>query len=101
MKRYLVRFMPEAEMDVEELYNWITFEVHQPLTANRYITSLNEAIRHLVIYADAIALSRYDYIQSRYGPNARHITYKKMAIIYTITGNTMFIKRVIAAKLIR
>jgi plasmid stabilization system protein ParE len=93
--------MLEAETDVDVLYDWITFELHQPLTADRYITGLDEAIRQLVIYADSIAFSRYDYIQSRYGPNARHIIYKKMVIIYTITGNTIFIKRVMSANLIR
>jgi plasmid stabilization system protein ParE len=100
MKRYSIRFTPEAKIDVNDLYNWITFRLYQPLTANRYLKSLDDAIRRLSLYAGSIAPSQYRYIQSRYGPNARHITCKKMAIIYTIINDTVLIKRVIPAKLI-
>jgi hypothetical protein len=93
--------MPEAEMDVDNLYDVIAFDFCQFLTADRYLRGLNDAIRRLSLYAGSIAFSQYDYIQSRYGPKARHITYKKITIIYTITGDTVFIKRVMPAKLIR
>jgi hypothetical protein len=35
-----------------------------------------------------------------YGPNVRRMNYKKMAIIYTINQDTIFIHRVIASKMI-
>jgi plasmid stabilization system protein ParE len=93
--------MPEARIDVNNLYNWMIFDLRQPLTADRYIKGLNDAIRRLSLYAGSIAPSRYNYIQSRYGPEARHITYKKMTIIYTIINDTVLIKRVISGNLIR
>jgi plasmid stabilization system protein ParE len=93
--------MPEAETDVDDLYNVIAFGFCQLLTADRYLKSLDDAIRRLSLYAGSIAPSQYRYIQSRYGPNARHITCKKMTIIYTIINDTVLIKRVIPAKLIR
>jgi hypothetical protein len=93
--------MPEAEIDVDNLYDVIAFGFCQLLTADRYLKGLNDAIRRLSLYANTIAFSQYDYIQSRYGPHARHVTYKKMTIIYTIIDDTVFIKRIIAAKLIR
>jgi plasmid stabilization system protein ParE len=93
--------MPEVKADIKSIFSKIAYGFKQPLTARRYRNGLLKAIRRLPVYADSIAFSRYDYIQSRYGPNARHITYKKMVIIYTITGNTIFIKRVMSANLIR
>jgi hypothetical protein len=93
--------MPEVKADIRSVFNKIAYGFKQPLAAKRYKNGLLKAIHRLPVYADAIAFSQYDYIQSRYGPKARHVTYKKMAIIYTITGNMIFIKRIIAAKLIR
>jgi hypothetical protein len=93
--------MPEAKIDVINLYNWIAFRLYQPLTSKKYLKGLNDAIRRLSLYAGSIAPSRYDYIQARYGPKARHITYKKMTIIYTIINDTVLIKRVIPGNLIR
>jgi hypothetical protein len=101
MKRYSICFTSEAEINVSTLYNWIKYELHQPFTSDKYIADLKETILQLRVYADAIAFSPYDYIQSRYGPKARHITYKKMTIIYTITDDTVLIKRVMPSKLIR
>ncbi|MDR2564136.1 MAG: hypothetical protein LBC98_09405 [Prevotellaceae bacterium] len=43
---------------------------------------------------------QYDFIQRNYGPNARHIIYKKMAIIYTVFDDTAYVIRIIAGSLI-
>jgi hypothetical protein len=93
--------MPEAEMDVDNLYDVIAFGFCQLLTADKYLNGLNDAIRRLSLYAGSIAFSQYRYIQSRYGPHARHITYKKMTIIYTIIDDTVLIKHITPGKLIR
>jgi plasmid stabilization system protein ParE len=101
MKRYSIRFSVEVKMDIKGLFNKIAYDYKRPMAAARYRNGLLNAIRQLPTYAGSIAFSRYEYIQSRYGPHARHITYKKMTIIYTIINNTVLIKRVIPSKLIR
>jgi hypothetical protein len=40
------------------------------------------------------------YVQAMFGRDARHLRYRKMAIIYTIRGDIVYVKRMIAASLI-
>lgn len=101
MKRYLIRLDPQVNVDIRDVFNKIAYGFKQPLTARRYRVGLLNTIRRLSFYGASIAPSQYRHIQSRYGPKARHITYKKMTIIYTITDDTVLIKRVMPGKLIR
>jgi plasmid stabilization system protein ParE len=101
MKKYTLVVTTRAWRDITDVYNHIHDIYKQPLTADRYQAGIIDKIDRLSLYAGSIAPSRYDYIQARYGPKARHITYKKMTIIYTIIDDTVLIKRVISGNLIR
>ena len=101
MKRYTILVSEKAKEDIDDFYRHICYVYKQPLTARRNRTGLYDRIKQLAAYADATAFSQYDFIQCNYGPDARHIIYKKMAIIYVVLGNIVYIKRIIPSSLIR
>jgi hypothetical protein len=101
MKKYHVVLSKEAHIDARRLLHYISTVYKSPLTAIRYMAGVDKAIQKLSVYAGSIAVIRNDFIQSLYGPDARRINYKKVAIIFVIRGNTVCIKRVMAASLIR
>jgi plasmid stabilization system protein ParE len=101
MKRYVIRFTPNVRTEIKQLFNTIAYDFGQPLTARRYRDGLLHEIRRLARYAGSIAPSQSDYVQFHYGPGARHITYKKMTIIYAISGDYVLIKHITSSRLIR
>jgi plasmid stabilization system protein ParE len=101
MKRYTLVISEKAQADIHAFYNCILYEYKQSQTARRNRIGLYTEIRRLSSYAGSIAVSRSAYIQALYGPGARRVNYGKMAIIYLIEGDYVYIKRVMAASLIR
>jgi hypothetical protein len=55
-------------------------------------------IQKLSVYADSVGAN--EYVQDMFGINVRHIIFKKMAIIFFIEDDIVYIKRVIARALI-
>jgi plasmid stabilization system protein ParE len=96
-----VQILSEAWQDMHEIYDHIENVYFAPETAERYFNGMLEKIHSLTEHADIYASSDYDYIQDRYGPEARHINYKKVTIIYTIHDDHVIIRAVIAGSLIR
>ncbi|OAV73843.1 hypothetical protein Barb7_02769 [Bacteroidales bacterium Barb7] len=101
MKKYTVTISADAKLDIAELDYYIRNELKAPLTATRYMAGLYKAIWKLSSSASFGAVSQSDYIQSRYGPSARRIVFKKMVVIYRIEDDFVHIKRVIPGSLIR
>ena len=99
-KYYTVIISDDATADIDALVDYIYYEIKEPITALRYHDGLINAIMGLSSSADIYAESQYDFIQQNYGPSARHITYKKMTIIYLIDGDYVYIQRIIAGSLI-
>ena len=93
-----ILFSPQADEDMYELEAYIRETLKSPFTAAKYMTALNVAIQNLSSYAAAIGAN--EYIQVRFGRNARHIVFKKMAIVYKIKKNVVYILRVIPGALI-
>ena len=77
---------------------YIREALKSPLTAAKYMAELNSAIQNLFFYAAAIGAN--EYIQARFGINARHIVFKKMAIVYKVKKDVVYILRVISGALI-
>jgi hypothetical protein len=100
MKKYIIVLSDEVVLDMDAVTDYIHRELKAPVTARHYHDGLIRAIMKLLAYADTIAISRYEFIQHNYGPNARHITYKKMVIIYLIDGEFVYIQRIIPGSLI-
>ena len=100
MHKYLVKITDIALQDIEYVHDYIAYELCEPITADKYIRGIYDAIKHLSLYGACVAVSERDILLSQYGLNVRNINYKKMAIIYTVDNDRIIIERIIAATLI-
>jgi plasmid stabilization system protein ParE len=100
MRKNLVRITDEALQDIENVHDYIAYELFEPITADKYIRSIYDAIKYLAFYGISVAVNERDFLLSQYGPTVRNINYKKMAIIYTVENNVIIIQRIMAASLI-
>jgi hypothetical protein len=101
MKKYTLVVTTRAWRDITDVYSHIRDVYKQPLTANRYQTGIINKINRLPLYGASIAPCRNVWLQLHFGTTIRYIRYKHMAILFTVYKRYIYIKRVIAAKLIR
>ena len=101
MKTCTVSFSDEVFGDINQLVSYIRNDLGMPLTAVRYRAGILHKIDRLCIYGASIAPSQSAWLQLHFGTTIRHIRYKQMAILFTVHGHRILIKRVIPAKLIR
>jgi hypothetical protein len=95
MKKYIISVSVNAIVDIANLNRYISQELKAPDTAAAYIKGVNATIQKLSLLAGAIGTN--EYVQNMFGANARHITYKKMAIIFFTEGDVAYVLHVIAA----
>jgi plasmid stabilization system protein ParE len=95
---YKIFFSPEADEDMLELENHIRYTLKSPLTAAKYMKELDVTIQRLASFPNIF--SRNEYVQKRFGSNALHVLFKKMAIVYIIENDIVYILRVIPGSLI-
>ncbi|MDR2207226.1 MAG: type II toxin-antitoxin system RelE/ParE family toxin [Flavobacteriaceae bacterium] len=100
MRRYIVRITDSAFQDIENVHDYIAYELFEPITADKYIRGIYDAIRHLSFYGVGVAVSERESLLLQHGSTVRNINYKKMAIIYTVENETIIVQRIIAAALI-
>ncbi len=91
---FKIEYSKQAEEDIENLFNVIAAEYKAPITAFRYINGLIETINSLRRNAAAFTFYTSDFVKP-YGTNVKRINYKKMAIIFTVFENVVYIHRVI------
>ena len=99
MKTYKIVYSQEAVADRDELFEVIKYDFHAPLTAFKYTQELIDTITKLQFFPEAYPVQTHPFL-SRYGTNVRRINYKKMAIIYTIHGDFVYIHRIMAGALL-
>lgn len=99
MKTYKVRFSKTARDDMRVLFDYIVLTYKSYNTANSYQQGLLLVINGLKKHAEVFHTMKGKYV-ILYGSNVRRINYKKMAIIYTVHGNTVLIRRVLAGALL-
>jgi plasmid stabilization system protein ParE len=100
MIQYTIELSHEAETDIEEVYQYIAYDIMAPQTAIDYYIGIFDMIAKLTYLGDVFAVSQRDYVQARWGPDARTIVYKNMTIIYNLVGNTALVRRVIASSMV-
>ena len=100
MLKSVVRITDTALQDIENIHDYIAYELFEPITADKYIREIYNVIKHLSFYGASIAVSERDYLLLQYGTTVRNINYKKMAIVYTVENNKIIIQRIMAAALI-
>jgi plasmid stabilization system protein ParE len=98
MNSYSISISVEAEADINALYHHIRYRYKQEQTAIRYVRGLYDTIDSLSLLAGVLGYN--EYVQAIFGDDARHITYKKVAIIYFVRNETVYVLRVIAGALI-
>jgi plasmid stabilization system protein ParE len=101
MRKSVVKISDAALQDIENVHDYIAYELFEPITADKYIRGIYDAIKHLSLYGASIAVSERDFLLSQYGSTVRNTNYKKIAIIYTVKSNVITIQRIMTAALIR
>jgi plasmid stabilization system protein ParE len=96
MSRFNVFVTPTAKEDIDNLYDFIISEHKSLNTANRYIDGIENTINRLALYAELFRTQRLPQLSPLQG-NIRRINYKKMAILYTVANNNVYVLRVIPA----
>jgi plasmid stabilization system protein ParE len=99
MSEYAIIISDEAKKDIDNLTDIIMYEYQAPFTAFKYMQELLEASLSLSHTAEAYPVQS-NHSFRKYGQYVRRINYKKMAIIYTVHGTTVYIQRVIPASVI-
>ena len=100
MRKHNIKITDTALQDIENVHDYIAYELLEPITADKYIRDIYNAIKNLSSYGASVASSERDFLLSQYGSTARNITYKKIAIIYIFENNEFIIQRIIAASMI-
>jgi hypothetical protein len=98
MKKYSVVLSIDSKIDIANLKRYIKQELKAPDTAANYIKGLKTIIQKLSVYAGSVGAN--EYVQGMFGVNVRHVTFKKMAIVYFIEDDVAYIQRIIAMSLI-
>ena len=99
MKHYRISLSETAKLEYDNYIDFIRIECAAPLTAARHFKGIDETINSLKTNAEMYLIQTHPSLL-RYGLNVRRINYKKIAIIYTIQDNIVFIHRIMVASLI-
>jgi len=100
MGKNVVRITDIALQDIENVHEYIAYELFEPITADKFIRGIYDAIKHLSFYGVSVAVSERDFLLLQYGSTVRNINYKKMAIVYTVENDEIIIQRIMAGSLI-
>jgi plasmid stabilization system protein ParE len=99
MNSYLIKYSSTELRDIDELFHVIANQYKAPLSAFKYVQGLKDTISQLKRHPDALQLNHHKSFE-KYGPTVRRINYKRMAIIYDISENAVYIHRILAASTI-
>lgn len=99
MRQYHVVLSENAESDLQNYIDYITHACKAPLTALRHYESLFETLKSLKHSPESYSIQTRKSLQ-QFGANIRRVNFKKMAIIYSIHGDIVYIHRIVAGSLI-
>jgi len=100
MKKYAVRITKPAQNDIYQIIDYISNFYKAPLTAEKYLIGLYDAIFSLENLAESIRISTKSDIL-KYGLNAKTIIFKKLIIVYTVHSDIVLIQAVISGALVK
>jgi len=95
MKKYVVRISTAAQYYIFRVIDYISEIYKAPLTAEKYLIELYDAIFSLENFAESIRISTKADILA-YGLNARTIAFKKLIIVYTVHSDIVLVQAVIS-----
>ena len=91
-KEYKLRFLPLFEEDLNEIVDYIAFELENPEAAERLADSVQAAIRERLPYAEAF--EAYPSTRERQYPYYR-IYVKNYIVFYVVIGDVMEVRRLL------
>ena len=97
--KYTIAYSEQADKDLDNLFDAITYDYLSPVTAFRYVQGVVETIEKMSCHPDLYPL-RFNKSFFPFGQFVRRVDYKKMAILYTLFDDVVYIHRIIAASLI-
>jgi len=100
MKKYDVRITKSAQNDIYQIIEHISQIYKAPLTAEKYLIGLYDAIFSLENFAESIRVSTKTDIL-KYGLNARTIVFKKIIIVYTVHAEIVLVQTVISGAIVK
>jgi hypothetical protein len=97
---YDINISENANIEIWEYYGFIKFDCNSPTDAAKHLSGIWKTIRDL--RKNPYVSAKQDReILIRYGYGVRRVNFKKMAIIYTVIGDTIYIHRFIAQSMIK
>jgi len=96
---YKIFLSEQANKDLDDLEFVIKYEYKSPLTAFRYLQGLKDEIKKMELFAELYPI-RYETFYQQFGMGIRRINHKKMAIIYSVHNDFVYIHRIMAASLV-
>lgn len=90
-KRYELRILPLFEDDLNEIVDYITFRLRNPIAAERFVDDVETAIYERLHCAEAF--EPYPSIKKREYPYYP-IQVRNFTIFYVVIGNTMEVRRI-------
>ena len=98
-KKYVVRSLPTADADIDNLERFIEKQCAAPLTAARQFQLLYKLFNWLEEFVELPAV--HVPLSVQYGKIMRAIPFgKKMAIVYEIEGDIVYIHRIMPQSMI-
>ena len=94
-RRYKLNILPLFEDDLNEIVDYITYRLRNPLAAERLVDEVERAIKDRLDYAESF--EPYCSSRERKYPYYR-IQVKNFTIFYVVIGNTMEVRRIIYSR---
>ena len=98
-ENYKVIITDSAQEDIDQYIDTIMYTYDAPRTAKRHYDDLYAEFRKIE-RNPMINSVRYNLSLMKYGFNVRRANYKKMAILYTVNNDIVYIHRVVAGSMI-
>lgn len=99
MSLYTIIISEEAQVDLRNLSDIISYQYKAPITSVKYLRGIYSEMKKLSHSAESYSTQTRKSLQ-QYGPSPRRINYKRMAIIYNVINNVVYIRRVIPSNTI-
>ncbi len=94
-KRYELKILPLFEDDLNEIANYITYRLRNPIAAETFVDEVEKAIYERLTCAESF--EPYPSSRTRKYPYYP-IPVKNFIIFYVVIGNTMEVRRIIYSR---
>lgn len=94
-KSYELRFLPLFAEDLNEIVDYITYRLKNPLAAEKLIDAVEKAVFDRLPFAEAF--EQYPSKKDRKYPYYR-IQVRNFTVFYVVIGNVMEVRRILYGK---